>query len=135
VKHSGSDGINVANDVINCDLIGNYITVGHPQHVYIGNGGNRAKYPTGIEGVCKNIKISNNMLYDTSTAPGFGGCAAITAYFGDALEIMGKSPPSSKIDTPVVVANAVWPVAQYNVCLNSGVQEKYRSINAGNDAF
>jgi hypothetical protein len=269
VKHSGSDGINMANDVINCDLIGNYITditssgitVGHPQHVYIGNGGDRAKYPTGIECACKNIKISNNMLYDTSTAPGFGGCAAITAYFGDTLEItynqvqntayngihlgwgwcnftdsttcknntisynriidtltrlhdsgaiytigqmpgtninenyvrgippaksgptyglhndegttfinendnvldidkgvkytincedygqkhdltilrtyatvnkMGKNPPNSKIDTPVVVADAVWPVAQYNICLNSGVQEKYRSIIPSN---
>ena len=265
VKHSGSDGINMANDVINCELIGNYITditssgitVGHPQHVYIGDGGNRAKYPTGVEGVCKNIKISNNMLYDTSTAPGFGGCAAITVYFGDTIEItynhvqntayngihlgwgwcnftdsttcknntisynriidtltrlhdsgaiytigqmpgtninenyvrgippadsgptyglhndegttyinendnvldidkgvkytincedfgqkhhltilrtyatvnkMGKNPPDSKIDTPIVVPDAVWPVPQYNICLNSGVQEEYRSI-------
>lgn len=265
VKHSGSDGINMSNDVVNSNIIGNYITditssgitVGHPQHVYIGNGGNRAKYPTGVEGVCKNITISNNMLYDTSTAPGFGGCAAITAYFADTIKVtynhvqstayngihlgwgwcnfldsttcknntisynriidtltrlhdsgaiytigqmpgtdinenyvrgippassgptyglhndegtayinendnvldidsgvkytincedfgqkhdltilrtyatvdkMGKNPPNSKIDPPVVVADAVWPLAQYNVCLNSGVQEEYRSI-------
>lgn len=265
VKHSGSDGINMPNDVVNSNIIGNYITditssgitVGHPQHVYIGNGGNRAKYPTGVEGVCKNITISNNMLYDTSTAPGFGGCAAITAYFADTIKVthnhvqstayngihlgwgwcnfldsttcknntisynriidtltrlhdsgaiytigqmpgtninenyvrgippansgptyglhndegtayinendnvldidkgvkytincedfgqkhdltilrtyatvdkMGKNPPNSKIDPPVVVADAVWPQAQYNVCLNSGVQEEYRSI-------
>ena len=269
VKHSGSDGISMTNDVINSNIIGNYITditssgitIGHPQHVYIGNGGNRAKFPTGVEGVCKDNTISNNMLYDTSTAPGFGGCAAITAYFADSVKIthnqvqetayngihlgwgwcnfldsttcknntisynriidtltrlhdsggiytigqmpgtninenyvrgippatsgptyglhndegttyinendnvldidkgvkytincedfgqkhhltilrtyatvnkMGVNPPNSKIDTPVVVADAVWPVAQYNVCLNSGVEEEYRSIIPSN---
>lgn len=95
VKHSGADGISMVNDVINSKLIGNYITditssgitVGHPQHVYIGDGGNRAKYPSGVEGVCKNNTISNNVLYDISMVPGFGGCAAITAYFVDSLEI------------------------------------------------
>jgi len=265
VKHSGSDGINMPNDVVNSNITGNYITditssgitVGHPQHVYIGNGGNRAKYPTGVEGVCKEITISNNVLYDTSTTPGFGGCAAITAYFADTIKIthnhvqstayngihlgwgwcnfldsttckdntisynriidtltrlhdsgaiytigqmpgtninenyvkgippadsgptyglhndegtayinendnvldidpgvkytincedfgkkhdltilrtyatvdkMGINPPNSRIDPPVVVKDGVWPQAQYNVCLNSGVQEAYRSI-------
>lgn len=265
IKHSGSDGINMANDVINSSIIGNYITditssgitVGHPQHVYIGDGGNRAKYPIGVEGVCKSIAISNNMLYDTSTAPGFGGCAAITVYFGDTVEItynhvqstayngihlgwgwcnfldsttcknntisynriidtltrlhdsgaiytigqmpitninenyvrgippatygptyglhndegtayiiendnvldidpgvkytincedfgqkhdltilrtyatvnkMGINPPNSKIDPPIVVSDAVWPLAQYNICLNSGIKEEYRHI-------
>lgn len=265
VKHSGNDGINMPNDVVNSNIIGNYITditssgitVGHPQHVYIGNGGNRAKYPTGVEGVCKNITISNNVLYDTSTAPGFGGCAAITAYFADTVKIthnhvqstayngihlgwgwcnfldsttcknntisynriidtltrlhdsgaiytigqmpgtninenyvrgippansgptyglhndegtayinendnvldidpgvkytincedfgqkhdltilrtyatvnkMGKNPPNSTIDQPVVVSDNVWPQAQYNVCLNSGVEEAYRNV-------
>ncbi len=95
IKHSGSDGINMANDVVNCNIIGNYlnditssgITVGHPQHVYIGDGGTHAKYAPGMEGICKNNRISNNMLYDISTSPGFGGCAAITAYFVEGLEI------------------------------------------------
>ena len=265
IKHSGSDGISMVNDVINSNIIGNYITditssgitVGHPQHVYIGNGGNRAKYATGVEGVCKSINITNNMLYDTSTAPGFGGCAAITVYFGDTVKItynhvqstayngihlgwgwcnfldsttcknntisynriidtltrlhdsgaiytigqmpgtninenyvrgippatsgptyglhndegtayinendnvldidpgvkytincedfgqkhdltilrtyatvnkMGVNPPNSKIDPPVVVSDNVWPLAQYNTCLNSGIQEEYRDI-------
>jgi hypothetical protein len=36
---------------------------------------------------CKDITISNNLLYDISTAPGFGGCAAITAYFTESLAI------------------------------------------------
>lgn len=96
LKHSGSDGITMANDVINCNITGNYITditssgltVGHPQHVYIGDGGNHAKYAAGVEGVCKNNSITNNLLYNISTAPGFGGCAAITAYFTDSLIIM-----------------------------------------------
>ncbi len=95
IKHSGSDGVNMANDVVNCRIVGNYvnditssgITVGHPQHVYIGDGGTHAKYAPGMEGICKNNKISNNILYDISTAPGFGGCAAITAYFVEGLEI------------------------------------------------
>ncbi|OPZ87838.1 MAG: Endo-1,4-beta-xylanase Z precursor [Firmicutes bacterium ADurb.Bin419] len=269
VKHSGNDGITMVNDVINSNIIGNYITditssgitVGHPQHVYIGNGGNRAKYASGVEGVCKNNTISNNVLYDISTAPGFGGCAAITAYFVDTLKItynhvqktayngihlgwgwcnfkdsttcknntisynriidtltrlhdsgaiytigqmpgtninenyvrgippatsgptyglhndegtayinendnvldidpgvkytincedfgekhdltilrtyatvnkMGKNPPNSIIDPPVVVSDNVWPLEQYNTCLNSGIQEEYRSIIPAN---
>ena len=57
VKHSGADGISMVNDVINSKIIGNYInditssgiTVGHPQHVYIGDGGNRAKYPAELK--------------------------------------------------------------------------------------
>lgn len=265
IKHSGSDGINMANDVVNCNIIGNYITditssgitVGHPQHVYIGDGSVHAKYASGVEGICKNNKISNNVLYDISTAPGFGGCAAITAYFVEGLEItyntvqetayngihlgwgwcnflnsntcknntisynriinvlrrlhdsgaiytigqmpgtninqnyvrgipaatngptyglhndegtayivendnvldidpgvkytincedfgqkhnltilrtyatvnkMGKNPPDSKIDLPVVVSDAVWPLEQYTVCVNSGVNGLNRNI-------
>jgi hypothetical protein len=269
VKHSGSDGITMVNDVINSNITGNYITditssgitVGHPQHVYIGDGGSHAKYAPGVEGVCKNNTITNNMLYNISTAPGFGGCAAITAYFVDTLNItynqvqstayngihlgwgwrnfkdsttcksntvsynrlinvltrlhdsgaiytigqmpgtninqnyvrgvppnttgptyglhndegtayiiendnvldidpgvtytincedygekhdltilrtyatvnkMGKNPPNSVIDPPVAVPDNVWPLTQYNTCLNSGIQESYRSIIPGN---
>jgi hypothetical protein len=40
---------------------------------------------------------------------------------------MGKNPPTSTIDTPIVVADAVWPLAQYSVCVKSGVEDKYRS--------
>ncbi|HEX2956552.1 MAG TPA: right-handed parallel beta-helix repeat-containing protein [Chitinispirillaceae bacterium] len=95
IKHAGADGINMANDVVDCNIIGNYITditssgitVGHPQHINIGDGGTHAKYAAGIEGICKNVLINNNLLYDISTAPGFGGCAAITAYFTEALTI------------------------------------------------
>jgi hypothetical protein len=39
---------------------------------------------------------------------------------------MGVDPPNSTIDTPVVVADAVWPIAQYTFALNSGIEDKYR---------
>ena len=265
IKHSGSDGITMVNDVINSNLIGNYIyditasgiTVGHPQHVYLGDGGERQKYAPGIEGICTNNVINNNMLWDCSTAPGFGGCAGITAFFVTKLKItqntvhttgyngitlgwgwcnfkdsttckdnvinnnriynalnrlhdsgaiytigqmpyttinenyvkgipnnstgptyglhndegsayitendnvldidpgvtytinceefgekhdltilrtyatvskMGKNPPNSKIDPIIVVPDNVWPMTAYNICVNSGVQDEYRSI-------
>jgi len=41
---------------------------------------------------------------------------------------MGANPPSSRIDAPVAVPDNVWPVAQYGVCLGSGVEEEYRSV-------
>ncbi len=54
IQHTGVDGINMVNDVVNTQLIGNFtndiagsaITVGHPQHVYIGDhtSSNREKY-------------------------------------------------------------------------------------------
>ena len=262
IKHSGNDGISMPNDVINCNIIGNLITdcassgitVGHPQHVYIGDGGAHAKYPTGMEGICKNITINNNLIYNISMVPGFGGCSGITAFFVEALKItynhiettaynaislgwgwvnftnsttcknnicnnnrfvnimrrlrdsgaiytlgqqpgthldtnyvrgipsgttyglhidegcaymtindnvlnvdpnvhytincedfggkhdltvlrtyatvnkMGANPPNSKIDPPVVVSDNVWAVAQYNICVKSGVQDAYMSI-------
>lgn len=265
IKHSGSDGINMANDVVNCNIIGNYITditssgitIGHPQHVYIGDGGSHSKYASDVEGICKNITISNNMLFDISTAPGFGGCAAVTAYFVESVDItynivqetayngihlgwgwcnflnsttcknntisynriinvlrrlhdsgaiytigqmpgtninqnyvrgipdatsgptyglhndegtayitendnvldidpgvkytincedfgqkhdltilrtyatvnkMGINPPDSRIDPPTVISDNVWPLSQYRVCVNSGIQDAYRNI-------
>ncbi|MEO7035380.1 MAG: carbohydrate-binding protein [Polyangiaceae bacterium] len=95
VKHSGSEGISLINDVINTTVTGNYVTdiagsgvtVGHPQHVIIGDGGAHEKYPAGVEGVCKNDSITNNVLYNLSSLPGFGGHAGITAFFVDTLAI------------------------------------------------
>jgi hypothetical protein len=39
---------------------------------------------------------------------------------------MGANPPASKIDAPVVVADAVWPVAQYGVCVKAGIEDQRR---------
>ena len=254
IKNSGCDGISMVNDVVNCKIIGNYftntasssLTIGHPQHVYIGDGGTHEKYAPGIEGVCKDITVNNNMFYDICTAPGFGGIqlthntfmktasAAVLLGWGwcnfnnsttcrnnkldnnrlidtvnrthdsgalytlgqqpgttinenyvkgipsqsegptyglhndegsayitendNVLDIdpnvkytincedygqkhdltirrtyatvnkMGVNPPNSTIDTPIVVSDNVWPLTQYTICVNSGVQEAYRNI-------
>jgi hypothetical protein len=95
VKHSGNEGISFINDVINSSITGNYITdiagsgitVGHPQHLYLGDGGAHEKYPAGVEGICTNVSISNNVLYNISSQPGFGGHAGITAFFVNALSV------------------------------------------------
>ena len=98
IKHTGADGLSMPNDVVNCTVSGNYITditssgitIGHPQHVYIGDGdgSNKEKYPRGVEGICKNDTVSDNLLYDISVVHGFGGCAAVTAYFVDSVKIL-----------------------------------------------
>jgi hypothetical protein len=264
IKHSGTEGIGMHNDVINSNIVGNFITdtagsgitIGHPQHVYVGDGGSHAKYTAAVEGVCTKDTINNNLIYNVSTVPGFGGHSGITAFFVDTLSIthnhihstaynginlgwgwknfkdsttcknnvasynrftnimtrlhdsgaiytigqepdttinenyvkgippatsgptyglhndegsayitendnvldidknvkytincedfgdkhdltilrtyatvnkMGANPPTSQIDPPVVVADAVWPLKQYGVCVASGIEDKYRS--------
>jgi hypothetical protein len=95
VKHGGSEGISMINDVVNSDITGNYITdisgsgitIGHPQHVYLGDGGDHEKYPPGVEGICTKDSISNNVVLNVSMQPGFGGHAGITAFFVDTLSI------------------------------------------------
>ncbi|MET8230375.1 ricin-type beta-trefoil lectin domain protein [Micromonospora sp. NPDC005298] len=95
VQHSGADGISLVNDVQNTQLIGNHtndiagsaVDVGHPQHVYIGDGTstNREKYSPQVEGLPKNIDIKNNHLYDSAVL--FNGHSPISAYFADTLTI------------------------------------------------
>ena len=95
VKHSGNEGISMINDVINSNITGNYITdiagsgitIGHPQHVYLGDGGTHEKYAKGVEGICTKDSITDNFIYDVSTARGFGGHAGVTAFFVDTLSI------------------------------------------------
>lgn len=95
IKHGGAEGVAMTNDVVNSQLVGNFIrdtagsaiTVGHPQHISIGDGGAREKYQPGIEGLCTGNTISNNVLYDISMQPGFGGHSGITAFFVTNLAI------------------------------------------------
>ncbi|NDV64039.1 right-handed parallel beta-helix repeat-containing protein [Bacteroides sp. 224] len=58
------------------DLLGNAVNVGHPQHYEIGDGD---IYGPGIEGVCKNIKITNNYIRNISLD--FRMVEAILAFF------------------------------------------------------
>ncbi|MEO3748611.1 ricin-type beta-trefoil lectin domain protein [Plantactinospora sp. B5E13] len=95
VQHTGADGINMVNDVQGSQLVGNHtndiagsaITVGHPQHVYLGDGTstNREKYSPQVEGLPKNIDIRNNHLYDSAVL--FNGHSPISAYFVDTLTV------------------------------------------------
>ncbi|MEQ4304232.1 ricin-type beta-trefoil lectin domain protein [Plantactinospora sp. B6F1] len=95
IQHTGADGISLVNDVQNSQLIGNHtndiagsaISVGHPQHVYIGDhtSTNREKYSPQAEGLPKNIDIRNNYLYDSAVL--FNGHSPITAYFVDTVAI------------------------------------------------
>ncbi|WP_030331148.1 RICIN domain-containing protein [Micromonospora parva] len=95
IEHTGADGISMVNDVQGTQLIGNAtndiagsaINVGHPQHVYIGDGTstNREKYSASVEGLPKNIDIKNNYLYDSAVL--FNGHSPISAYFADTLTI------------------------------------------------
>ncbi len=95
IQHTGVDGVNMVNDVQNTQLIGNFIndiagsgvTVGHPQHVYIGDytSTNHEKYSVQVEGLDKNIDIKNNYIYDSAVL--FNGHSAISAYFTDTLTI------------------------------------------------
>jgi hypothetical protein len=265
VKHSGNEGVSMINDVINSNITGNYITdiagsgitIGHPQHVYLGDGGAHEKFAKGVEGICTKITVNNNFVYNVATQHGFGSHAGVTAFFTDTLTFthnhihtvaynginlgwgwknfpdsttaknntcnnnrftnmmtrlhdsgavytlgqnpgtvinenyvkgipnnssgptyglhneegsayitendnvldidkgvtytincedygakhdltilrtyatvnkMGANPPSSTIDTPIVVADAVWPVAQYGFCVKSGVEDQWRSV-------
>jgi hypothetical protein len=94
-KHSGNEGIAMHNDVVDSNIIGNYvtdsagsgITIGHPQHVYIGDGGTHAKYSPEVEGVCTNITIDNNFIFNVSTVPGFGGHSGVMTFFVDTITI------------------------------------------------
>ncbi|MBW8793787.1 MAG: RICIN domain-containing protein [Streptomyces sp.] len=104
VQHTGADGITLANDVTDSQLTGNVtndiagsaITVGHPQHVYIGDytSTNHEKYPVNVEGLCKNISITDNYLYDSAVL--FQGSSPVSAYFVDSLSVqhnrIEKSP-------------------------------------------
>ncbi|HEY8980516.1 MAG TPA: right-handed parallel beta-helix repeat-containing protein, partial [Streptomyces sp.] len=104
VQHTGADGITLANDVTDSQLTGNVtndiggsaITVGHPQHVYIGDytSANHEKYPVDVEGLCKNISITDNYLYDSAVL--FQGSSPVSAYFVDSLSVrhnrIEKSP-------------------------------------------
>lgn len=62
------------------DLLGNAITVGHPQHYEIGDGD---IYGPGVEGVCKNIKITNNYIRNISLD--FRMVEAILAFFVESV--------------------------------------------------
>jgi hypothetical protein len=64
--------------------------------VYIGDytPTNHEKYPVNVEGLCKNISVTDNYLYDSAVL--FHGSSPVSAYFADTLSIqhnrIEKSP-------------------------------------------
>lgn len=96
IKHIGNEGISLVNDVSNCTILGNSITdiggsgiqVGHPQHIYEGDGGpgTKEKYAPSVEGICTHNTISNNYIYSTTDL--YLAHQGISAYFADTLNIV-----------------------------------------------
>lgn len=96
IKHIGNEGISLINDVSNCTILGNSITdiggsgiqVGHPQHIYEGDGGpgTYERYAPSVEGICTNNTISNNYIYSTTNL--YLAHQAISAYFVDTLNMV-----------------------------------------------
>ncbi len=62
------------------DLLGNAVNIGHPQHYEIGDGD---LYKAGVEGVCKNIKVTNNYIRNISID--FRMVEAIMAFFVESV--------------------------------------------------
>ena len=90
-EHIGSaTSISMVNDVVNSevtgntfyDMLGNSVNVGHPQHYEIGDGD---IYKAGVEGVCKNIGVTNN--YIRSACLDFRQVEGITAFFVENVKL------------------------------------------------
>ena len=90
-EHTGAGtSISLVNDVTDSevtgntfyDLLGNSVNVGHPQHYEIGDGD---IFKNGVEGVCRNIKITNN--YIRSVCLDFRQVEGITAFFVENVKL------------------------------------------------
>jgi len=88
ITHIGNEGINFTNDVVNSEFVGNAlidiggsgINISHPQHVYIGDGGEHEIYSSDVEGVVQDLRVENNLIYD-----------ATRMYYGHATTYTGIS--------------------------------------------
>jgi hypothetical protein len=88
IQLNSATGISYANDVVDSEIIGNFfndllgnaVNIGHPQHYEIGDGD---IYKNGIEGVCKNIQITNNYIRNISLD--FRMVEAIMAFFVESV--------------------------------------------------
>ena len=104
IKHTGCDGVVMANDIndtkiignILCDCGGSAITLGHPQHVYendtsdlktpAGAGIEHEKFPAGTESAPRHVVIADNFLPDDAVL--FNGHTVITVFFGEEIQIV-----------------------------------------------
>jgi len=105
IRHTGSLGMHIENDVSDIEVTGNYIAktsgagivIGHPTHVYENDtekhkvgpnfaGPDKEKFKNGTEAVPKNIKITNNYLLENCYS--FSGHSPITSFYTYNLEVL-----------------------------------------------
>lgn len=105
IRHTGSIGMHLENDVNNIDVTGNYIAktsgagivIGHPTHVYendnnrhsVGSnfaGPDKEKFKNGTESVPKNISVTNNYLLENCYS--FSGHSPITSFYTYNLQVL-----------------------------------------------
>ena len=106
VKHSGNEGISMINDVVNSNIIGNSITdiagsgitIGHPQHVYVGDGGTHAKLrQRGGGHLHQDHHQQQPRLHWWASSAGFGSHAGVTAFFTDTLSVHPQPHPHGRL--------------------------------------
>ena len=92
-EHLGSaTAVGMTNDVVSSsivgcefrDLLGNSLTLGHPQHYEIGDA--QGRYPAGVEGLCRDIEVSNNLLRDVCLD--FRQAEAMVAFFVNSVSFL-----------------------------------------------
>lgn len=105
VRHTGSIGMHLENDVNDIDVTGNYIAktcgagivIGHPTHVYENDGEehqvgpnyagpDKEKFEKGTESVPKNITFTNNYLLENCYT--FSGHSPITSFYTYNLQVL-----------------------------------------------
>ena len=106
IRHTGSVGMHVENDVEDIDITGNYfgktsgagIVIGHPTHVYENDGPehhvnannsagpDREKFPAGTEGVPTNISLTNNYFLENCYF--FSSHSPITSFYTYNLQVL-----------------------------------------------
>ncbi len=107
VRHTGSVGMHVENDVMDIDITGNYfgktsgagIVIGHPTHVYENDGPehhvtgannsagpDKEKFPEGTEGVPTNISLTNNYFLENCYF--FSSHSPITSFYTYNLQVL-----------------------------------------------
>ena len=88
VQLNSATAVSYVNDVVNSgivgnffnDLLGNAVNIGHSQHYEIGDGD---IYGPGVEGVCKDIQVTNNYIRNVSLD--FRMVEAILAFFVESV--------------------------------------------------
>ena len=127
--HLGSAvSVNLSNDVTNSQVMGNFfndclgnaVAVGHPQHYEIGDGDKGAVFAPGVEGLCQNINIANNLIRNVSLD------------FRQVEAIVGFFCKNVKIDHNDIYGTPYGAIALGWWWGNAGIPE---SKNAGNNSI